>query len=344
MKMRDARTIEPEALEDRRKQAIQLHLDGWKNVEIAPKVGVHRNTVGQWIQAWRAGGQEALAAGKAGRPAGSGMRLQGHQAATIVNLITDKTPDQLKFPFALWSREAVQELIKDRFGIDLPIRTVGEYLKRWGFTVQKPVVRAYERNDQDVKRWLEEEYPQIEKAAKADGAEIQWGDETGIRSDHVTGTGYAPCGQAPVQRQRGAPEKTNMISTITNKGRLRFRFFDGRLNADLFIDFLERLITDSQRKIHLIVDRHPVHCSHAVRDWVDAHADRLQLHFLPSYSPELNPDEHLNSDLKSQLRKQPHSRQKGHLKKNAKATMEWIEQQPDRIRSYFQAPPVQYAA
>lgn len=345
MGLKDARTIEPKALEDRRKQAVMLYNKiGMRRIEIAAIVGVHRNTVGEWIQAWKDGGARALRARAAGRPVGSGRRLEGWQAIAIKRLITDKTPDQLKFPFALWTRDAVRELIRQKYGIKLPVRTMGEYLKRWGFTPQKPVKRAYERNQRAVKAWIQVEYPEIAAQARAEKAEIQWGDETGMRSDDVNGRGYAPAGKTPVRRTKGTPEKINMISSITNRGKVRFMFFRERMSADVLIRFLKRLTRDMDRKIYLILDNLRVHHSAKVRSWVEQHEDQIALFFLPSYSPDLNPDEYLNNDLKSGISKRPDARHKGRLEQVARSHMYSIQKRPKTVQNYFRSSHIKYAA
>ena len=344
MEMRDARTIGPAALEERRKQAVMLFQKGHSRVEIAQLVGVHRNTVGEWIQSWRRGGEQALRAKAPGRPCGSGRRLMGYEAAAIKRIITDNTPDQLKFPFALWTREAVQQLIREKYQIRMPIRTVGEYLKRWGFTPQKPVRRAYERSEPAVRRWLDEDYPAIQARARSEGAEIHWGDETGIHGDDVNGRGYAPAGKTPVRRVKGTPEKVNMISAITNRGKVRFMFYANGMCADVLVSFMRRLVSDTDRKVFLILDNLRVHHSAKVKEWVGRRKDQIELFHLPSYSPDLNPDEYLNNDLKRTISRAPETRRKGMLKKTAHSHMRSLQKRPDHARTYFRAPAIRYAS
>ncbi len=342
--IRNARSIGAAELSDRRRQAVALFQAGHTRQAIAPIVGAHRNVVGYWIKNWQELGEASFAVGKAGRPKGSGRRLAGWQASLIKRLIRDKMPDQLKFPFALWTREAVRMLIAERLGIDLPIRTVGDYLKRWGFTPQRPVKRAYERNNAAIQRWLTEDYPAIARRARKERAEIHWGDETGIRSDDVTGRGYSPQGKTPVVRRKGARERLSMLSTVTNRGKLRFSLFEGAVNAKIMIKFLGRLTRDADRKVFLIIDNLKVHHSKIVQQWLRAHADAIEVFFLPRYSPELNPDEYLNSDFKRQVRSRPDSRQKGALSRQARSVMHSIQKRPHRVKSYFLAPDTRYAA
>ena len=344
MKLRDARTIDSAALYERRKQAIMLYNSGMTRLEIAPKVGVSRVTVGQWIKAWKEGGQAALKVKSSGRPKGSGRKLYPHEEAEIKRCLVDKCPDQLKLPFALWTRQAVQELIKQRFGIEMTLVSVGRYLKSWGYTPQKPIRRAYERNNDRVRVWLQEEYPAIAAKAKRENGEIHWGDETGLRSDDVNGRSYAPKGQTPIQQVKGTPEKINMISSVTNRGQMRFMFYKQNMTTQLLIKFIKRLIQGSDKKIFLILDNLKVHHSKALTEWLKDKKAFIEVYYLPSYSPDLNPDELLNSDLKSSLSKKPESRQKGELEKHAKAHMRSIQKRPHHIMGFFEKESVKYAS
>lgn len=234
--------------------------------------------------------------------------------------------------------------IKQLFGIDMPIRTVGEYLRRWNFTPQRPVKRALEQDPARVKAWLEQEYPQIVSRAKAEGAEIYWGDETAIRQDAHSVRGYSMAGMTPELRLPGGRHgSTSMISAITNQGLVRFSFFEGAIDADRFIVFLEDLISDAQRKVFLIVDNLRVHRANRVRDWVAERTDTIELFYLPPYAPELNPDEYLNRELKTTIRSGPIAKTATALRETARACMERIAAMPDRVRSYFKHEHVQYA-
>ncbi|WP_459943304.1 IS630 family transposase, partial [Deferrisoma palaeochoriense] len=199
--------------------------------------------------------------------------------------ITDKTPDQLKMPWALWTRRSIQEFIRRRWGLTMPVRTIGDYLKRWGFTPQKPLRRAYEQNPKAVEKWLHEEYPAIRARAKRENAEIHWGDETGIRSDSQHGRSYAPRGQTPEIRITVNRVSLNLISTITNQGKVRFMTYTGTMNSQTLIRFLRRLIKDADRKVFLILDNLRVHHSKPVKAWLAAHQEEIEVFYLPSYSP-----------------------------------------------------------
>jgi len=195
-----------------------------------------------------------------------------------------------------------------------------------------------------VQKWLTETYPAIQRKACRERAEIHWGDETGLRSDDVNGRGYAPKGRTPVRRCKGTPEKTNMLSTVTNQGKVRFMFYRERLNAKTLIRFLRRLIRSADRKVFLILDNLRVHHARVVKQWVAQHVDDIELYYLPSYSPDLNPDEYLNCDLKAEVSKRPNSRHNGQWQHTSLRAMQSIQRQPHRVRKYFQAKSIVYAA
>jgi len=342
MKIQDARSLPTVAKEDLRRKAVKAVVDGRTQVEVAQLLGVTRQAVGNWMKTYRESGAKSLKAKRQGRPKGS--TLLPWQAAQIVRAITDRCPEQLKLPFYLWTREAVAQLIEKRFGIRLSIWTVGRYLARWGFTPQKPVRRAFEKNPEDVDRWLKEEYPKIRIQAKSEKAEIYWGDEMGLRSDHAVGRSYGRRGQTPVIPGTGQRFGCNMISSITNRGHLNFMVFKRKFKADVFIEFLRRMIRQNERKIFLIVDSHPVHRSKKVKTWLKKNFQHIRLIFLPSYSPELNPDEVLNQDVKSNAVGRRRARNQQELVKNVRSYLRSRQRQPNIVRRYFQEKHVRYAA
>jgi transposase len=342
MSSKDARRLSAQAQEALRIRAIEAVRGGMKPAVAARTFGVSRTAVYNWRRAVALGNVTSLRAKKRGRP--PEPRLAGHQAATIVKLITDRTPDQLKLPFALWTREAVRDLIARRCGVQLSVRTVGRYLKRWGFTPQKPLRRAYQRDPAAAKRWKEQEYPAIARQAQAEKAEIHWGDQMGVRSDHQAGRSYGKRGRTPVIPCTGQRFGCNMMSSVTNRGHLSFMIFSERFIAKVFIRFVKRLLRQRRRMIFLILDRHPVHRSKEAREWLAANAHRIRVFFLPGYSPELNPDEYLNNDVKTNTLGRQRAASKPELIENVEACLRGKQRRPSLVRSYFQAEHVRYAA
>lgn len=336
----DARKLSRDVLEEKRRQAHQLRKRGLTRAEIGEIVGVHADTVGRWLKLNR----RNLKVNRGGRQRGDARLLSAKEEKQIRAKIIDKTPDQLKLEYALWTRKAVQELIEQETGVQLAIRSVGEYLKRWGMSPQKPQKRAYEQSAPAVQRWLKQEYPRIKAKAKQENAEIYWGDETGLRNDCQHERGYALKGQTPVINLNANRVSLNMISAINNQGKVRFRFFEGSMNAEVLIDFFMRLLKYAKRKIFVILDNLPVHHCKPVKEWLAEHKHMIEVFYLPSYSPELNPDEYLNCDLKAGVHSGKPARDKSNLKDKASTHMKMLQRKPARVRKYFQHEKIRYAA
>jgi transposase len=340
----DMRKLSREARHERRVQVIRLRKAGHTYDEIAALTGLSRTGVFDICKRHATSGASALRGAVGGRKLGDLRLLTAEQEAQIQKLIVDKTPDQLKMVYALWTRAAVAELIEQRCGVKLQVRTMGLYLARWGFTPQKPMRKAYEQSPAAVRKWLDEDYPAIAARAKAEGAEIQWGDESGMRSDDVRGRSYAPKGETPVVRVPNKRHGLSIISTVSNKGQMRWRIFDGALNSDILIDFFKRLIKGQAKKVFLILDNLRVHHSKPVKQWLARHIDEIEVFYLPSYSPELNPDEMANADLKQAVTKLAPARTKLQLVKATARHLRSVQRQPERIKKYFEHGPVRYAA
>lgn len=341
---RDARSLPSEAQAELRRTTVRLVGEGRSQTEVAGLLGVSRDAVGNWVAAHRRGGDRALDARRRGRRPGH-TKLTNAQQEKIARLIVGHNPDQLKLPGFLWTRALVRDLIRQRFAIEVGEDTAGRYLRAWGFSPQKPMRRAYEQSDEAVRRWLQERYPEIEKRARGERAEILWADESGLRSDHAAGRTWAPIGQTPVTKGTGKRFKANMIAAVSNTGTLRFRVFEQRFTGPLFLDFLKRLVKDNKgRKVILIVDGHPAHRARIVRDWVAVNPTLIELHFLPGYAPELNPAEMLNQDVKTNALGRRRPVNLAELKADVRRFLRSRQRRPAKVASYFQEPHVTYAA
>ncbi len=345
MDKEDARKQTLEQLHERRKQVVRLHKRGHGIMQIVDLSGLSYPTVRAVIDQFETGGWSAIKPAARGRKAGEGRCLTAEQEQAIQRMICDKRPEQLKMDFYLWSRGAVGELIRREYGIELGARTVGKLLKRWGFTPQKPIKKAYEQRPEAVRQWLDEQYPAIEAQAKAEDGEIHWGDETALVNTDVRGRSYAPIGKTPVAYAVGGTrQKLSMIATVTNRGKMRWMIIDDAFNSDRLIEFLDALIKDAKRKVFLVLDNLRVHHSKPVRAWLAERKALIEVFYLPSYSPELNPEERLNADLKQAMGKRAPARSKAKLREAANEHMNTLENSPERVRAYFQDPVVKYAA
>ena len=339
----DARKLKKEVQQALRDQVVRLRKQGKANKDVAEFLGMtpqHSSTI--W-QRYVRGGKKEIILGARGRRHGEKRSLTEEQERYVQKAIIDRTPDQLKFSFALWTREAVRQLIGRQYGIDMPIRTVGEYLKRWGFTPQKPIKRAKEQNSHAVEQWLKNEYPRIARSAKKEKAEIYWGDETGVQNEANRVRGYGPKGVTPVLKVTAKRAHISMVSAITNEGKVRFMIYREAMTQAKLITFMSRLIRDAGRKVYLILDNLKVHHGRKVAEWLVKHEEEIAVFSLPSYSPELNPDEYLNGDLKTRVHSGTYAGTESDLKHKTQSFMRMLIKRPHHVRSYFHHPMVAYA-
>ena len=340
----DARTLTPETQYETRKQVIRLRKKGFSNKDVAEGLGISSSHASTIWQNYKKNGDKSIKLGRRGRRPGEKRSLTAEQEKEIKQALVDKTPDQLKLPFALWTRDAVRLLVKQKFSLEMPIRTVGEYLKRWGFTAQKPIKKAYEQKPEAVQKWLEEEYPAIQAKAKQENAEIYWGDETGIQNDAYLVKGFAPKGNTPVINLNVNKSRINMVSAISNQGQVRFMLYEDTMTAERLIQFMTRLVKDANRKVFLILDNLRVHHSNKVKNWLEKNKKKIEVFYLPTYSPELNPDEYLNGDLKRRVHSGILARSVNDLKNKTRSFMKTLQKRPQHVKNYFKHPKVSYAA
>src|SRR5262249_23076046 len=258
MRANDARRLDHATLEAMRERAVRSVQDGASPEVVADLLGIQRSTIYGWLGRYRRGGWGALKSKPLfGRP----PKLDGKKLKWIYDTVTQKNPLQLKFRFALWTREMVAALIKDKFNISLSLVSVGRLLAQLGITCQKPLHRALERDEALVQQWLKQEFPKIKALAHREKAELYFGDAAHMRSDHHSGRTWGRKGETPVVSSTGARYRMSLIScAVTARGHMRFMIkAKGGVNADVFIEFLRRLMVGAKNKIFLIVDRGPAH-------------------------------------------------------------------------------------
>ena len=337
----DSRRLGHKTLTELRKRGVGGVQQGESPEVVARALGINRTTIYDWLALYRAGGWGALEARRRG---GARRKLDGKALRWLYATITMKNPLQMKFEFALWTCAMVGQLIGRKFGVSLSRTSVNRLLTQLGLSAQRPLWRAYQQDPEKVAHWLKVAYPRIRRRAAKEGADIYFGDEAGVRSEHHAGTTWSPRGVTPVVENTGARFGFNLISAISPRGRLRFMVVEGKINAGVFSEFLERLLHGADRPIFLIVDGHPSHKARKVTDWIERLGGRLRLFLLPGYSPELNPDELVWNGLKNQaLGKLVHTT-KASMKKAAKAYLRGLQRSPQRIRAFFRKPSTIYAA
>jgi transposase len=340
----DARELADEVLQELRLRALRGCEMGFSQSDIAEMLGVSRETVSRWWSAYRADGLDGLPDARTGRPLGSGRTLTDEQGLHIQQLIDEHSPAGLGIKAPLWSRGAVQQLIHKEYGIWMPVRTVGEYLKRWGYTAKKPSRHSNDQDPEEVREWLEETYPDIERQAEEEDAQILWTDEAGVEADHYPRCGYASKGERATMDVPDSHIRRNTIAAIGNTGQLHFMTYTGMMNATLFIVFLEQLLSETPKKIYLITDQLSAHDAAIVSQWVLKRLDRIEVYFLPSHSPELNPVEYLNNDVKGNVHTAGLPNNEDELADRLHTFLLTLLELPGHVMSYFQHPCVQYAA
>ncbi len=340
MKDSDGRKIDRKALEGIRIRAVQRVESGESPEAVIKALGFSRTLIYEWLAKYKEGGIDALRSQKA---PGKTPKLNGQQIKKVYRLVVGVDPRQLKFEFALWTRAMVRKLIKQEFNVKMSEVSVGRLLKKLGLSPQRPTRRAIQRDELSVYKWMAEDYQAIRKLAKERNAEIYFGDESSVRSDYHSGTTWAPKGKTPVVKTTAARYKVNLISAISARGALRFMATEDRVTAGVFIEFLKRLIHKSSRPIFLVVDNHAVHRSREVREFVKSTDGRLKLFFLPPYSPELNPDEHVWNYLKNHKIGRQSTKNGYELYKRVDdSIMRSLQKFPEKVKSFFRQPWTKY--
>jgi len=344
MEKMDFRSVDSTTRNVIRKRAIKMISTGMQKKKVAELFCVNQNTITNWVKKHKSNGTKGLIDKKRGVKSESKKILSSFQEKQVQKMILDTMPDQLKLPYSLWTRKAVKELVEREFGVVMAINTMGDYLRSWGYSPQKPKKKAYEQCSKKVQNWLDKEYPKIKRKAKEENAQIHWGDETGVRNTNQHGRSYAPKGRTPVKKNMSKRFSINMISTVTNQGKVKFMIYSGTMNADRLIEFMEQLLKECDRKIYLILDNLRVHHSKLVKKWEEKNSEKVALYYLPSYSPEKNPDEYLNCDLKYGMSERPAPKNQDQLKQNVENHMNMLQQNSERVKKYFRHKDIKYAA
>jgi transposase len=342
MRMNDARRLDHSTLEAMRERAVRSVQDGESPEVVARVIGINRSTIYGWLAQYRRGGWGALKAKPLfGRP----PKLDGKKLKWIYDIVTQKNPLQLKFAFALWTREMVAKLIKDKFNISLSLVSVGRLLAQLGITCQRPLHRPLERDEALVQQWLKQEYPKIKALARREKADIYFGDAAHMRSDHHAGRTWGKKGETPVVLSTGARYRVSLISAVTSRGHMRFMIKKkGGVNADVFIAFLRRLMIGSKNRIFLIVDRGPAHIAKKTKAFIASLGGQLRLFYLPPYSPDTNPDELVWKHLKADTVGRTSITSLDDFNDKVRSSMLALQRSPAKIRAFFQKPSLRYAA
>jgi len=334
----DGRSYDHHTLQIMRQQAVKAVRGGQPVDSVAATLGVNKRSVFRWVAAFINGGQNALLAKPIpGRP----PKLSHEQLKWIADAVHDKTPQQFRFEFGLWTLALIRQLVKRQFGVDLSTSAMYRVMKVLGFSAQKPKYRAWQQDAVLVRTWETETFPAILRQAKKEGATVYFADESGIRSDYHRGTTWAPKGETPLVEVTGRRFSLNMISAISPSGKMRFMINEGTTTAKVFIEFLKRLLIGTDKPVFLIVDGHPTHKSKMVKEFVNKTEGKLQLFFLPPYAPQLNPDEVVWAHVKHSISKRL-VQSKEDMKELALSALRRIQKLPELVKSFFRQPECLY--
>jgi transposase len=335
----DGRTLSHNTLEHLRKLAVQRVFAGERASDVAQSLGFYRTSIYRWLRAHKKDGEKALAMRKHPGPE---RKLTDKQELQVVRWMVGKDPRQYGFEFGLWTRQIVQTMILERFGVSLTLPSVGHLLTRLEITPQKPLRRAYERDEAAVEAWKNKRYPELRQRAQRRGAEIFFLDEVGVRSDSPLGRSYGLKGRTPVVKTAGKRQKINAISALSPKGGFWFKVYSGSLTAMVFVTFLKDFLKGRRKPVMLVVDGLPVHHAKVVQEYVQSTKGRLELYFLPGYSPDLNPDEFVWNHLKQNGTSKKPLRKEESLRQRVEEDLAAIKNNPQLVRSFFQAESVSY--
>jgi len=337
----DARKLSTEEQHLIRKLAVQRVFDGESAADVTRSFGLGKTTIFTWLGIARKKGIEALCPKVR---TGRNRTLSALEEQEIKHWVVGGDPRQHGFDFGLWTRQIIADLIVERFGVDLSLSGVGNILHRLGLTPQKPLRRAYERDEKAVQEWVDNIYPAVKKHAKNKGAEIFWLDEASIRSDDPLQRTWGEKGKTPVVKTSGQRQSINAISALSNKGGFWYHVFDGKFNADKCISCLKDFQKGRSHPVILIVDGHPVHKSKKVMEYIESLEGKVELVFLPPYAPDLNPDELVWNQMKNIGTSKKPLKKGESLRNRAILDLESIKRNKKLIKSFFQEATVLFAA
>jgi len=337
----DARKLSTDEQSLLRRLAVQRVFTGESAADVGRSYGLGDKTIYKWLRIAREKGLDALAPiPRTGR----NRALSELEAQEVKRWIINGDPRQYGFDFGLWTRQIVADLITDRFAIELSVTAVGNLLHRLGLTPQKPLRRAYERDEEAVKEWKEKEYPKIQKESQKQGAEIFWLDEAGIRSDDPLQRTWGLKGQTPIVKTSGQRQSINAISALSNKGGFWYHVYSGRFNADKFIECLSAFMKNRKKPVFAIMDGHPVHKSNKVKEYVAGLEGKLSIYLLPPYAPDINPDELVWNQMRHMGTSKKPLKEGESLKQRVTNDLQRIKNDKSLIKSFFQESSVSFAS
>ena len=338
----DARLIPDEVMDYLRKIAVRaVEENGHSPEDVIKILGFSRSTIYEWLNRFHAHGYAGLDTKKA---PGAPPIVTDEMDAWLKQVVLESSPEDFGYDTTLWTCDLLAQLLSERYGVQVVGATINHHLHELELTNQKPNYIPREQDPEEVERFVNEEFPKIQKFANKIGADVGFEDEAGVDLREHSGKTWGARGLRPDVYVTGKRGRFNVLSSITAQGELRYHVTENRINSHEYIQFLNRLIAERTRPLFLIVDRASFHCSREVRIFIWHHRRQIRLFYLPAYSPERNPDEHVWEEVKDKkLRRQP-IKSKCDLKQRLHSALNSLQHRTERVISFFHLPETQYAA
>jgi transposase len=343
MKPTDARSLSPEALQALRERVIAAVEGGMSKSQAARVFNLNRNTVNRWHKNYKEGGKASLVVQTRGRK--PKPVLDEAQRKQLIDTITHKTPEQVNGVGYLWTRAEVASWAQRELGITCTVKRWGKILAEANLTPQVPARKSVKQNPHEVAEFVEKTFPEVQKQAQEEQAEVFFLDESGLRSDCTSGRSYAPRGRTPTMPVSGKRFGVSFIAAVCAAGMMSYSVYTGRFNGKVMIEYLERLLAErAGKKVYVVLDNHPVHTSNAVKEWAEKNEQRIRLVYLPKYSPEINPVEYLNGHVKANVQRTKRAANQQELADQTRAFLAGIQSDDRYVCRYFLAPHAYYAS
>ena len=340
--MSDARQIPDEVMTYLRHIAVcAINERDCSPEDVANVLGISRSSIYDWLHRFENDGYEGLKTRKA---PGAPPVITGDMDEWLKKTILESTPEDFGYDTQLWTCDILAVLLKAHFGITVIGATVNQHLRKMDLSHQKPQYHPCEQDPDEVARFLSDKFQRIQKLANKIGADIGFEDEAGVDLRDHSGRTWGKRGEPPQIEVTGKRGRYNVLSVVTAQGTLDYEVTDKSIDSQAYIEFLKQLLQGRDHPFILIADRAPFHHSKGVRLFVRQHRRQLRIYFLPSYSPELNPDEHVWEEIKDKQLGRQTVRSKLDLKKKLHSVLKSLQENTDRIKSFFLLPETKYAA
>lgn len=328
-----------------RKKAVEsIVLGGLSRQQASKAFSFSRSSIWKYLKEYKSNKEQSFQYKKRGVKNGTRSKISKEQESELISKILSHTPDDLGMNYTLWTSKVVQEYVELHYIVKYNRRSIRKIMTRLGFSAQKPIKLAYQRDPIKIETWLQDTYPKIKRRAMQEGARIYWGDEMGIQSFDNRGRTYGLKGKTPVIKRAGSRFKCNMLAAISPQGFMNWMVFEDNFTSKEFIIFLGRLVRQIKQKTFLILDNHKVHHSKKVKAYVEKYKDKIELFYLPPYCPDMNPQELVNQDVKANSNNFRALKCVNDLIINLRYYLTQIQFNQFKIMKYFTKKEVAYAA